>query len=81
MAARKMLFHPDEVRKKIQASQLINRLQLHVNSDKPVMDPSQVNAANILLRKVIPDLSATTLSGNPDQPIEHRVTIGFKQVE
>lgn len=27
MAARKQLFHPDEIRKKIQASQLINRLQ------------------------------------------------------
>jgi hypothetical protein len=29
MAKRKMLFHPDHVREKIRASQLINRLQAH----------------------------------------------------
>jgi hypothetical protein len=29
MAKRKQLFHPDDVKAKIQASQLINRLQRH----------------------------------------------------
>lgn len=58
MAARKQLWHPDEVRQKIQASQLINRLTNHINSDKPLMDSSQVTAAVKLLGKVLPDLSS-----------------------
>lgn len=69
MAARKQLWHPDEVRQKIQASQLINRLTQHSLSKKPIMDASQVSAANILLRKAIPDLVATTISGDPNAPI------------
>ena len=64
MAARKQLWHPDEVRQKIQASQLINRLMTHVNSPEPIMDNSQVNAAKLLLNKVLPDLSAVSLDGD-----------------
>lgn len=58
MAARKQAFHPDEVKKKIQASQLINRLTAHALSDEPIMDASQVTAATRLLNKVVPDLKA-----------------------
>jgi len=70
MATRKQLFHPDEVRKKIQASQLINRLTDHVNSPKPLMDGSQVTAAVKLLGKVLPDLSATTIAGPGGGPVQ-----------
>ena len=70
MAARKQLWHPDEVRQKIQASQLINRLMKHINSDTPIMDSSQVTAAVKLLGKVLPDLSATTLTGAEGGPLE-----------
>jgi len=63
MATRKQLFHPDEVKKKIQASQLINRLQAHAFSDEPIMDSSQVTAAVKLLGKVIPDLKGVDLTG------------------
>lgn len=69
MAARKQLWHPDEVRQKIQASQLINRLTKHVNSDKPLMDSSQVTAAVKLLGKVLPDLGAVQHSGADGGPI------------
>lgn len=55
---------PDEIREKIQGSQLINRLQDHVMGAVE-LTPSQVNAAKVLLGKVIPDLKATELSG-PD---------------
>jgi hypothetical protein len=65
MAKRKQLWHPDEVRQKIQASQLINRLTAHVNSKTPLMDSSQVTAAVKLLGKVLPDLQSTALT-NPD---------------
>lgn len=66
MAPRKQLWHPDAVREKIQASQLVNRLTRHALSDEPIMDASQVTAATKLLNKVLPDLSATTLSGSLD---------------
>lgn len=77
MASRKQLWHPDEIRKKIQASQLINRLTLHANSPSPIMDSSQVAAAKLLLGKVLPDLSAVTLSGDKDKPVKHDVSIRF----
>lgn len=70
MAARKQLWHPDEVKKRIQASQLINRLMQHALSDEPIMDNSQVNAAIRLLNKVLPDLKAIEHSGDPDHPIK-----------
>lgn len=55
--------HIDETRDKIKATQIINRLMKHVESDTPIMDASQVNAAKALLSKVLPDLSAVDLSG------------------
>jgi hypothetical protein len=70
VAKRKQLWHPDEVRKKIQASQLINRLTDHVNSSTPLMDSSQVTAAVKLLGKVLPDLSATTLANSDGGPLQ-----------
>jgi len=70
VAARKQLWHPDDVRKRIQASQLINRLTAHVNSPTPLMDSSQVTAAVKLLGKVLPDLSATQHSGDEDRPLK-----------
>jgi hypothetical protein len=63
MAARKQLFHPDDVKAKIQTSQLINRLSKHALSAAPIMDASQVTAAVKLLNKVIPDLKAIEHSG------------------
>ena len=55
--------HIDETRAKIKASQLINRLQKHVDAEKPLLDASQVNAAKALLNKVLPDLKAMELTG------------------
>lgn len=70
MAARKQLWHPAEVRQKIQASQLINRLMDHINSPVPLMDSSQVTAATKLLNKVVPDLSNVELTGKDGDPVE-----------
>lgn len=78
MAERKQLWHPDEVKKKIQASQLINRLTEHALSDAPIMDASQVNAIKILLNKVIPDVKAVEVSGPNGGDIQLGVT--FKTV-
>jgi hypothetical protein len=56
MAARKLRWHPDEVKDRIRATQLINRLENHALSEKPLMDNSQVQAASKLLNKVLPDI-------------------------
>lgn len=69
MAARKQRSHPDIVRKRIQTSQLINRLQNNAFSERPIMDASQVQCARILLNKTLPDLQSVELSGNANKPI------------
>jgi hypothetical protein len=56
------------VRAKIQSSQIINRLQNHLDGEVN-LSPTQVKAAEILLKKSIPDLSSTELTGDPDKPI------------
>lgn len=76
MAKRKQAFHPDEVKQKIQASQLINRLTTHALSDEPIMDASQVNAAVRLLNKVVPDLKAVDHSGDVNHSGTITVTTG-----
>jgi len=78
MATRKQLFHPDEVKQKIQASQLINRLQNHIFSDEPLMEASQVTAAVKLLGKVVPDLKAVEHSGTGDNGALQIVIRQFK---
>ena len=55
--------HQEDVRRKIQSSQLINRLNDHAHG-KVELSTTQVKACEILLRKSIPDLS--TVSGPGD---------------
>lgn len=57
--------HDDDTRTKIQTSQLINRLTNHAlgKLEKP-MEPCQVTAALGLLKKTLPDLSATNVTGD-----------------
>jgi uncharacterized protein YjiS (DUF1127 family) len=63
MAARTVkIRHDDETRAKIQTSQLINRLTDHALNDLK-LEPTQVRAIEILLKKTLPDLTATELSG------------------
>lgn len=50
--------HQDDIRAKIQASQLVNALTDHVLGKHLLTDPSQVAAALGLLRKTVPDLSS-----------------------
>ena len=61
--------HQDDVRAKIQASQIINRLMGHIHGECD-LSATQVNAANILLRKTLPDLSSVELGGDPENPVE-----------
>lgn len=72
MAARKDLRHSDEVRKRIQTSQLVNRLNDHVNGTVD-LSSTQLKAAEILLRKSLPDLSNVQISGDQNNPLIHRL--------
>lgn len=74
MAARtKKIRHSDEVRMKIKASQLINRLQKHVDGEVD-LDASQVSSAKALLNKVLPDLKAVELNNGDENGFTINVT-------
>lgn len=60
MAARKRLFHEEEVKAKIRTSQLINRLNSFIMG-KVELSPAQVTAALGLIRKKLPDLSSVDM--------------------
>ena len=74
MAARLRKMHQDDVRAKIQASQLVNRLTDHVLNDK-ALSATQVTTALGLLKKVLPDLSSVELKGDEDRPVVHRIEL------
>lgn len=72
MAARLNKLHTDEIRAKIQASQLINVLQKHALTGEGEIPPGRLKAIEILLKKSVPDLQSVTLSSDPDKPVELR---------
>lgn len=71
MAGRPMnKLHQEDVRSKIQASQLINVLQKHALNGDGEISQSRMKAIEILLRKSVPDLSAVTLSSDESNPLQ-----------
>ena len=66
--------HQEDVRKKIQVSQLLNVLQNHALGITEDLSPTRMKAIEILLRKSIPDMASVTISGDQDQPLQHIVT-------
>lgn len=77
MAGRPMnKLHQDDVRKKIQASQLLNRLTDHAFGEVE-LSQSQIKAIEILLRKSLPDLSSVTISGDPENPLNASLQVTF----
>jgi hypothetical protein len=69
MAARKQLFHPDEVKQKIQTSQLINRLQENALSKEEILTRGQIDSIKTLLAKTVPDLKAIEHTGKDGGPV------------
>ena len=63
-------WHPDQVRARIRATELINRLQSHI-FDGLELSLSQVNAISILLRKCVPDLTSTAVVAD----VTHRYVV------
>jgi hypothetical protein len=72
MAPRLRKSHQDDVRTKIQASQLINVLQNHALGILEDLPPSRLKAIEILLRKTVPDLSQlqAEVTGKDGGPIQ-----------
>lgn len=52
----------------------MDRLQKHVEGTLE-LSATQINAAKILLSKVIPDLNRTTHEGDVDKPIQSKIVI------
>lgn len=70
MAARTNLRQQEQTRLAIQTSQLVNRLQDFALAKPDVeIDAGRLKAIEVLLRKSLPDLSAVTLGGDPDNPV------------
>lgn len=65
--------HDERTRAKIQTSQIINRLQSHVDGDVELTN-SQVRAAEVLLSKTLPSLSNVEIAGDPESPVKMVVT-------
>ena len=62
MAARKRPGLSEATRERIRTSMLVNRLEKHALG-KVDMEPTQVRAIEVLLRKTLPDLSAVEHTG------------------
>ena len=62
--------HQEDVRKKIQTSQLLNVLQDHALSGDGEFSQTRMKAIEILLRKSLPDLSAVQLTGPDGGPVK-----------
>lgn len=68
MAARIRKTHQDEVRAKIQASNLITRVQKYAMGELSDEDisPNRLNAIKLLLAKTLPDMSSVQIDANVD---------------
>ncbi len=73
--------HQEDVRRKIQAGQLVNVLQEHALSGETEISHSRMKAIEILLRKSLPDLSAVEISGDPDKPLKISWPVAAPRVE
>lgn len=80
MAARiRKIRHDENTRLKIQAAQLINRLTNHANGEVE-LSATQVRSIEILLRKILPDLSDVKMEVDA-QPITFQLDLGKKDSE
>ena len=77
MAARLRLKHQDDVRRKIQVSQLLNRLEKQAATYEEVLSTVQLRCIELLLKKSLPDLSSVEHTGDPDNPVEHKAIVEY----
>lgn len=84
MAARLNPKQDERTRSAIKTSQLVNRLQGFILSEPDPasgklidMSKTQVSAAIALLRKTLPDLMSTELTGEDGGPVLTNLTVSF----
>jgi len=80
MAARLRQRHQDDIKAKIQASQLVQLLQDHAFTGTyrgHEINPSRIDAAKFLLNKIISN-APTEVSGPDGDSIPHSMTVKFK---
>lgn len=65
-----------EWRSRIQTGVLLNRLNANAVGAE-ILTPGQIKSAEILLKKVLPDLKAIEVSGPDGGPVRHSVEIVF----
>jgi hypothetical protein len=68
--------HDDKTKERIRASQLLNRLTQCANGEVE-LSPAQIQAAKIVIGKIIPDLKAIEHSGPDGGPVQSSVTVEF----
>ncbi len=84
MAARLNPRQAEQTRSAIQTTQLVKRLQNYAlgrpdeQGNVVDLDAGRLRAIELLLRKVLPDLSSVTLGGDSENPLELNVTVGGK---
>lgn len=61
---------------KVAAGQLLNRVKRHANGEIE-MTKTQLEAARIFLKKVIPDLNSTTIKGDAEAPLKAEISVTF----
>jgi hypothetical protein len=75
MAARKNKVTLSETWKdRISATMILNRLVSHVEGNLE-LSPTQIKAADIILKKVVPDLARTEHVGDGGGPVELRIAL------
>lgn len=72
MAARIRKYQQEEVRSKIQATQLVKRLTDHALNGLE-LSTTQIKAIEILLKKTVPDLTSVEMSTDPDNPMHMKI--------
>ena len=68
--------HDEQTKRRIQASQLLNRLNSFANGTIR-MSSAQVHAAKVVIGKSIPDLKSIEHNGKDGGPIQHHLIIEF----
>jgi hypothetical protein len=66
----------EEHRVKIKNSNILNALIEHVEGQRE-MSATQVSAGLGLLKKVMPDISAVTVGGDEDNPIQTKMIVEY----
>jgi len=80
MAARsRKIRHDEQTKRRIQASQLLNRLNSFANN-KVEMTSGQVLAGKVVIGKSIPDLKAIEHTGKDGKSVVHEHTFLIKVV-